>query len=136
MNHRDLSIARPQRVLQTLGRKDDVPLPGLVPLAHRAGGLTVTGTNFEIGVMRNGQQASSNRRYLGKNLPSQLDGKPYSRLAGGVKAAIEVSAESATTLSLATTPSLPGGPGCRFSPDRSPKGKCSDFRKATGLDPS
>ena len=96
------------RKFRALTRQDDVPMPEFIPVTHRAAGLTITGTGFEIGVIRNGETAFSNRGYRWENLPAALEGKQFTRLAGGAKAIVEVTAESAMSVSIATAPSQPG----------------------------
>lgn len=88
-----------------LSRKDDVPMPELPAKIHESGSLSIRGMDFEIGVLRDGEKAFSNRSYIWKGVPEALSGSSFVRLAGGEKALIEVKAKEAGSLAIATLPS-------------------------------
>ncbi|WP_205760858.1 sialidase family protein [Luteolibacter luteus] len=88
-----------------LSRKDDVPMPELAVMVHEASGLSIKGTAFEIGTLRDGEKAFSNRGYVWDDVPEALAGSSFVRLAGGEKGLVEVIAKEATILTIATMPS-------------------------------
>jgi hypothetical protein len=93
---------------RTLSRRDDVPLPDFTPVTYQASGLSITGTGFEIGNLRDDETAFSNRNYRWHDVPPELVGKRFTRLPGGGSAAFEIAASSDGTLRIATATSQPG----------------------------
>lgn len=90
---------------RALTRKDDVPMPELPAMVHETPELSIKGLAFEIGTLRDGEKAFSNRVYVWDEVPEALSGSSFVRLAGGEKAFVEVKAKVATTLTMATMPS-------------------------------
>jgi len=74
---------------------------------HRRGDLSLLGAQIRIEVLQDGGLAFSNRRYVWENLPSKYRGWNFTMLAGGQRSHFRVKSESATTLFLASAPSLP-----------------------------
>jgi hypothetical protein len=91
-----------------LSRQDDVPMPDLEMAKHETADLTVLGNEFEIGILADGEKAFSNRSYLWHEVPPSLRGRPFTRLGGGSRAVVEVTAKANTRVLIATTASLPG----------------------------
>ncbi|MEO5913761.1 MAG: sialidase family protein [Luteolibacter sp.] len=93
---------------RSLTSKDDVPMQESAAITTRGKGLSITGSNYEIARLENGETAFSNRAYRWEKLPDELIGKSFTRLAGGVDAVVEVTADADSTLVLATAPTLAG----------------------------
>ncbi len=64
--------------------------------------LTVTGGNFEPAILTEGGIAFSNRDYTWVSVPSQFEGRQYTRTAGGETASINVSTNADDTVYIAT----------------------------------
>ncbi|MCW1916058.1 hypothetical protein OJ996_20890 [Luteolibacter sp. GHJ8] len=91
-----------------LSRKDDVPMPEPEMVKHENGELIVRGSEFEIGTLANGEKAFSNRPYVWHEVPGSVGGRPFTRLGGGNRALLEVTAKKELQLQIATAGALPG----------------------------
>lgn len=87
---------------RTLTRKDDVPIPELVPTRHETASFTVRGRAFEIARLQDGEKAFSNRAYRWHGVPSSLAGWSFTRLGGGEKAPLTLVGKSDSTVRIAT----------------------------------
>ncbi len=87
---------------RALTREDDVPMPEFIPVTHETDTLTIKGSAFEVGVLHNGETAFSNRGYTWQDVPPALAGKSVTRLAGGERPFLDVTAKTTTTLTIAT----------------------------------
>lgn len=87
---------------RNLTRKDDAPMPELVFKRHETASLAVTGNAFEIAPLRDGETAFSNRHYRWHEIPASLSGASFTRLAGGEKPVLRVTAKSNTSVMIAT----------------------------------
>jgi hypothetical protein len=87
---------------RALTRKDDVPMPEFIPKVHETANLTVKGSAFEIAPLKEGETAFSNRGYRWHEVPASLAGTPFTRLAGGEKPRLEVTAKADTVVRVAT----------------------------------
>jgi len=85
-----------------LTRADDVAMPEYVPVVHEAATFTLRGSAFQIGRLNNGETAFSNRAYQWQEVPPALAGKSFTRLAGGGKPVLEITAKADTTVRIAT----------------------------------
>jgi len=85
-----------------LSREDDVPMPEFIPLTHETAKLTITGSAFQIAPLKNGETAFSNRGYKWSEIPETLSGMSFTRLPGGAKPILEVTAKTDTLISIAT----------------------------------
>lgn len=91
-----------------LSRKDDVPMPEPEMVKHETEELIVSGNEFEIGILADGEKAFSNRSYVWHEIPVSLGGRPFTRLGGGNRALLEVTAKKELQLQIATVGTLPG----------------------------
>ena len=89
------------RNFRALTRKDDVPMPGVIERVHETANITFRGGSYQIARLVNGAQAFSNRAYRWQGLPSVLRGKSFTRLKGGAKEGLEVTAKSDTLVRIA-----------------------------------
>ncbi|BCX46823.1 glycosylhydrolase [Haloferula helveola] len=87
---------------RSLSREDDVAMPEFIPDVHETANLVIRGGPFEIAKLESGAKAFSNRNYGWQDVPSELSGASFTRLPGGVKPAIEVTAKHATVVRIAT----------------------------------
>ncbi|MCW1923401.1 glycoside hydrolase [Luteolibacter arcticus] len=86
---------------RTLSRKDDVPMPEFTGRIQETGALTLNGVSYAIGRLETGAQAFSNRGYRWQNVPQALEGKSFTRLNGGAKEILEVTAKRDTVVRIA-----------------------------------
>ena len=105
-NHHDANFLTFHRWpdFRRLTRTDDVPMPELLPLVHETATLTVRGASFTVETLGNRRQAFSNRHYLWTDLPPPLEGFRYTRLPGGAKPVLVVTAKQDTTIRILTAP--------------------------------
>lgn len=89
---------------RSLARTDDVPMPELAVITHETAELLIKGVSFEIGTLRDGEKAFTNRSYGWDGVPASMSGHSFVRLAGGEKGLVTVTAKSAATLTIATVP--------------------------------
>lgn len=87
---------------RSLTRKDDVPMPEFVPVVHETASLSIKGSAYVIATLSDGKKAFSNRGYKWHDIPRALAGSSFTRLDGGGKAILEVTAKADTTLRIAT----------------------------------
>ena len=85
-----------------------VPLPEIPLLRKELGGLTITGSGFEIAGLDAGAKAFGNRAYTWQDVPEPFRGWRYTRTSGGERAQIRVRAARAGTLHVATALSQAG----------------------------
>jgi len=85
-----------------LSRSDDVPMPEFIPIHHETAELKIAGSSYHIGKLHNGGQAFSNRDYRWHDLPASVAGKSFTRLNGGGRSVLEVTAKLDTLLRIAT----------------------------------
>lgn len=81
---------------------DSVPMPELPLLRHEIGDFVITGQRFEIAAFATGQKAFSNRDYVWEAVPSSLRNHCITRVGGGTRAEITVTAKRDATLYMAT----------------------------------
>jgi hypothetical protein len=86
---------------RNLTRGDDAPLPEITPVVHETAAFRLTGSAFEIGTLANGGKAFSNRDYLWQEVPPALAGKWFTRLAGGGKPVLKITAKADLTVRIA-----------------------------------
>lgn len=89
-----------------LTRADDVPMPEVVPVVHETSKLTITGSDYQIAVLKNGEAAFSNRSYKWSDVPDSMSGMSFTRQPGGGKPMIEVTAKVDVDLQIATATHL------------------------------
>ncbi len=87
---------------RSLTRKDDVPMPEYIPIVHLTASLEISGSTYQIAPLKNGEIAFSNRGYKWHGIPRSLAGASFTRLDGGGKAILEVTAKEDTALRIAT----------------------------------
>jgi hypothetical protein len=87
---------------RALTRKDDAPMPEFIPLVHETAALRVSGSAFEVATLEDGGAAFSNRAYRWHEVPAALAGASFTRLAGGEKPVLEVTAKADTVVRIAT----------------------------------
>jgi iduronate 2-sulfatase len=85
-----------------LSRKDDVPMPEFIPITHETDKLTITGSDFQIASLKDGERAFSNRGYNWAGIPDSLLKMSFTRLPGGAKPILEVTAKTNTNIRIAT----------------------------------
>jgi len=88
-----------------LTRKDDVPMPEPAMVSHETVGLSIKGSDFEIGILKDGEKAFGNRSYKWREIPPPLAGMSFTRIGGGTKAVLKVAAKADTELRIATSES-------------------------------
>ena len=93
-----------------LTRKDDVPMPEPVVFTRETAELVIKGTPFELALLRDGEKAFANRDYRWDGVPAELAGNQFTRLDGGEKSALEVTAKTDTNVKIATLPSQSTAP--------------------------
>lgn len=103
-NHHDANFMtfHRWRSFRTLDRKDDVPMPEFIGRVAETASLTLRGGFQEIAKLESGAKAFSNRGYHWQDVPVALAGKSFTRLDGGAKAILEVSAKRDTVVRMAT----------------------------------
>jgi hypothetical protein len=72
-----------------------------VPVRETAN-LTLRGSGFEIARLENGAKAFANRGYRWQGVPAALVGKSFTRLDGGAKDLLEVTAKRDIVVRIAT----------------------------------
>lgn len=77
-------------------------MPEIVFAVHETATLTLRGSAFQIARFNNGQIAFSNRNYQWQEIPPALGGKFFTRLAGGGKPTLEITAKVDNTIQIAT----------------------------------
>jgi hypothetical protein len=85
--------------------KDSMSFGG-VP--HETAELTITGFEFELGTLDNGQRAFANRTYVWENVPAELRQWQFTRTSGGARAGITVKAKRDAAVHFATAASQKG----------------------------
>lgn len=85
-----------------LSRNDDVPMPQIAMLTHETTALTLSGSSYEIATLKSAEKSFSNRDYQWLDVPQELAGRSFTRLAGGGNAMLNVTAKQATTVVIAT----------------------------------
>jgi iduronate 2-sulfatase len=87
---------------RSLDRNDDVPMPELAVPVRETANLTLRGSGFEIARLEGGAKAFANRGYRWQDVPAALVGKSFTRLEGGAKDLLEVTAKRDTVVRIAT----------------------------------
>ncbi len=87
---------------RSLTREDDVPMPEYIAIVHQTAALTLSGVAYQIAPLKNGETAFSNRGYKWHDVPANLTGASFTRLDGGGKAILDVTAKTDTTLLITT----------------------------------
>ncbi len=85
-----------------LTREDDVEMPEFIAVTHETEKLTITGSAFQIAPLRDGGVAFSNRGYKWVSIPDSLSKRSFTRLPGGAKPILEVTAKTDTNIGIAT----------------------------------
>ncbi len=85
-------------------------MPEWLPTCREFGELILTGYNFKIGKLAEGEKAFSNRGYVWGAVPVSLRNRSITRAAGGAEARITVTAKAATTVEIATALPTPETP--------------------------
>jgi hypothetical protein len=83
-------------------RADDVPLPEFIPILRETTEVAISGESYQLAKLHDHSQAFSNRDYRWHEVPESMAGKSFTRLNGGGKAVLEVTAKKDTTLRIAT----------------------------------
>ncbi|WP_367874482.1 exo-alpha-sialidase [Luteolibacter sp. Populi] len=104
-NHHDanfLTFHRWQN-FRKLTRKDDAPMSEAAGLTRETVDFSLKGGGFDIAELRNGAVAFSNRAYVWDAVPPSLAGSSFTRLGGGEKASLSVTARRDATVRIATS---------------------------------
>ena len=94
-----------------LTRANNAPMPDFIAQLHETATLKLRGSTFEIAKLKSGETAFSNRAYQWQEVPPTLDGKSFTRLAGGDRPILEITAKADTTVQIATGKTSPNPPG-------------------------
>ena len=122
-----------------LTEKDSVEIGELPAQMMESSVLSVSGTNIEPGILKNGERAFSNRAYVWGDVPQKLAGARYTRTGGGVAATLKVKAKEDTDVYAATAPSVEGKsdltgwkavPGMFFTYNDGSKTRMDVYRKS------
>jgi hypothetical protein len=81
-----------------LGAKDSVPIAPAPPLAIDVAEFSATADDAELAPLAPNEDAFSNRDYTWETVPARFAGWRFTRLAGGEKTHVSVTAKRATTI--------------------------------------